>query len=135
MTGSESPYILIIEDDADTIKLIQRMLQTQHMHVQGAPDGGTGLAMMYERRPDAVLLDLMLPDMVGWEVCQEMQADLLLRSVPVIVRSPRRSVVGAFRAFKDPVIVTSPTLVCLWPRRPVAVMVRVVRASLPLTTM
>ena len=76
MTGSESPYILIIEDDADTIKLIQRMLQTQHMHVQGAPDGGTGLAMMYERRPDAVLLDLMLPDM---------QADLLLRSVPVIV--------------------------------------------------
>jgi len=85
MTGSESPYILIIEDDADTIKLIQRMLQTQHMHVQGAPDGGTGLAMMYERRPDAVLLDLVLPDMVGWELCQEMQADLLLRSVPVIV--------------------------------------------------
>ena len=84
-TGSENPYILIIEDDADTIKLIQRMLQTQHMHVQGAPDGGTGLAMMYERRPDAVLLDLMLPDMVGWELCQEMQADLLLRSVPVIV--------------------------------------------------
>jgi len=85
MSVSENPYVLIIEDDVDMIELVQMVLEAQHMDVQGALDGGTGLAMMHERRPDAVLLDLMLPDMVGWKVYQEMQADPALSRVPVIV--------------------------------------------------
>lgn len=67
------------------IELVQMVLGSQHLDVQGALDGTEGLTMMRERRPDVVLLDLMLPDMAGWKVYQAMQDDPVLQHVPVIV--------------------------------------------------
>jgi DNA-binding response OmpR family regulator len=55
------------------------------IEVTGANGGREGLRMVREKHPDLVLLDLMMPDMDGWEVYQQMKADEATRSIPVIV--------------------------------------------------
>jgi len=53
--------------------------------VEGANGGLEGLEKVQKRKPDLVLLDLMMPDMDGWEVYQRMKSDEELRDIPVIV--------------------------------------------------
>ena len=85
MTGREKRHILYIEDDPDMIDLVRIMLDPERFEVVGATDGHTGLALMRRSLPDLVLLDLMLPDMGGWAIYQEMKQDEGLRDLPVIV--------------------------------------------------
>jgi DNA-binding response OmpR family regulator len=57
--------------------------------VHGAAGGKEGLEMVRELLPDLVLLDLMMPEMDGWEVYQQMKADISTRDIPVIVVTAR----------------------------------------------
>ncbi len=77
--------ILCIEDEPEMIDLIRLILGRRGFEVRGASGGEEGLRMMRESVPDLVLLDLMMPDMDGWEVYQQMKADESTRNVPVIV--------------------------------------------------
>lgn len=77
--------ILCIEDEADMIDLIRWILERQGYAVRGALGGKEGLRQMREKRPDLVLLDIMMPEMDGWEVYREMKASPDLQGVPVIV--------------------------------------------------
>jgi signal transduction histidine kinase/DNA-binding response OmpR family regulator len=79
--------ILVIDDDADS-----RMLLSQHMRDLGctvltASTGTEGLQLAAERRPDVITLDLLMPDMSGWEVLRCLRNDPLLSPIPVIVIS------------------------------------------------
>ncbi|MBO0792091.1 MAG: response regulator transcription factor, partial [Ktedonobacteraceae bacterium] len=65
--------ILLIEDDPDIGELITLYAVKNGYSVTVANDGMTGLARFAERPPDLVLLDIMLPEMDGWEVCQEIR--------------------------------------------------------------
>lgn len=85
MTEEELKRVLYIEDDPDMIDLVRIMLDGEQFEVFGAADGRTGLKMMRQLSPDLVLLDLMLPDMGGWAIYQEMKGDVELQDVPVIV--------------------------------------------------
>lgn len=85
MTESQTYRIIYIEDDADMIDLVRLVLSDARFDVSGATDGKTGLKLMHQQVPDLVLLDLMLPDMGGWTIYQNMKEDDLLRDVPVIV--------------------------------------------------
>ena len=83
---SENPkHILCIEDDADMLELLFIILRHKGYIVSGANNGKEGLKAVRENLPDLVLLDLMMNEMDGWEVYQQMKADNLTKNIPVIV--------------------------------------------------
>jgi two-component system response regulator VicR len=77
--------ILCIEDEPEMIDLIRLILGRRGFEVKGASGGVEGLRMVREEQPDLVLLDLMMPDMDGWEVYQQIKADEKTKGIPVIV--------------------------------------------------
>ncbi len=77
--------ILCVEDEPEMIDLMRLILGRRGFEVRGASGGIEGLRMIREEIPDLVLLDLMMPDMDGWEVYQQMKADEKTRHIPVIV--------------------------------------------------
>jgi DNA-binding response OmpR family regulator len=77
--------ILCIEDDPEMIELIRLILERRGFTVDGADGGKAGLEALRASPPDLVLLDLMMPDMDGWDVYQKMKAAESTRHVPVIV--------------------------------------------------
>jgi len=82
---SESKHILCIEDEPDMIDLIRLILSRRGFTFDGASGGEEGLRKVRETHPDLVLLDLMMPDLDGWEVYQQMKADEKTRNIPVII--------------------------------------------------
>jgi len=81
----KSKRILCIEDEADMIELMQLILSRKGYEVSGAAGGQEGLEKVRAEMPDLVLLDLMMPDMGGWEVYQQMKADEKMKDIPVII--------------------------------------------------
>ena len=77
--------ILCVEDEPEMIDLVRLILGRRGFEIKGASGGVEGLKMIREEIPDLVLLDLMMPDMDGWEVYQQMKADEKTRNIPVIV--------------------------------------------------
>jgi DNA-binding response OmpR family regulator len=66
--------ILVIDDDPAVRNLIQRFLLKQNYQVESAEDGRTGLSMFEQFHPDLVILDVNLPDLIGFNLCQDMQS-------------------------------------------------------------
>jgi DNA-binding response OmpR family regulator len=85
MSNKSVKFILCIEDEPEMIDLIRLILERRGFNVQGAAGGTEGIKKVRELRPDLVLLDLMMPDLDGWEVYQQMKADEATRDIPVIV--------------------------------------------------
>lgn len=77
--------IVYIEDEVEMIDLVRLILGRKGFDVIGANGGAEGLEIIQQEMPDMVLLDLMMPDLDGWEVYQQMKADQKTRSIPVIV--------------------------------------------------
>jgi len=77
--------VIYIEDEQEMIDLVHLILTRKGFEVLGAIGGREGIAMIKENKPDLVLLDLMMPDVDGWDVYQQMKADPTTRSIPVIV--------------------------------------------------
>jgi two-component system, OmpR family, response regulator VicR len=74
-----------IEDEQEMIDLVRLILSRKHFEVIGANGGREGLDAVRKNSPDVILLDLMMPDMDGWEVYQQLKADENTRDIPVIV--------------------------------------------------
>ncbi len=77
--------VVCIEDEQEMIDLVRLILNRQNIEVVGALGGKEGLEKIAELQPDLVLLDLMMPEMDGWEVYQKMKATEEIRHIPVIV--------------------------------------------------
>ena len=77
--------VVCVEDEPEMIDLIRLILGRRGFEVIGADGGKKGLEAIREQRPDLVLLDLMMPDMDGWEVYQQLKANKNTRDIPVIV--------------------------------------------------
>lgn len=77
--------IIYIEDDPDMIDLVTLILNRRGYTVVGASGGVKGLELVMSEQPDLVLLDLMMPDLDGWDVYQQMKANAKTRNIPVIV--------------------------------------------------
>ena len=77
--------ILVIEDEADLREVLAYNLSREGFQVDAAGDGARGLSKAEERRPDLILLDLMLPDMDGLEVCRRLRQDRELSDTPIIM--------------------------------------------------
>jgi DNA-binding response OmpR family regulator len=77
--------VVCVEDDPEIIELIKFILDRKGFEFIGVLGGHEGLETMRRVKPDLVLLDLMMPEMDGWEVYKRMKADETLRNIPVIV--------------------------------------------------
>ena len=83
--AKEIQRILCIEDEPDMIELIRLILSRHGFDVFGANGGVEGARMIREELPDLILLDIMMPDLDGWEVYQQIKADEKTKDIPVIV--------------------------------------------------
>lgn len=83
--ATEMKRVVCVEDEPEMIDLVRLILGRRGFYVIGANGGIEGLETVRREKPDLILLDLMMPDMDGWEVYQQIKADPGLRSIPVIV--------------------------------------------------
>ncbi len=77
--------IVCIEDEPEMIDLFKLILTRRGFEVIGANGGRQGLELVKEIKPDLILIDLMMPDMDGWEVYQNLKANEETQHIPVIV--------------------------------------------------
>lgn len=75
--------ILVIDDEPDIVYLIRLILEKEGYEVVEANSGTQGLKLAEKEKPDLILLDVMMPDMLGWEVCRRIKANEELKKVPV----------------------------------------------------
>jgi two-component system response regulator VicR len=77
--------VVYIEDEQEMVDLVRLILGRKGFEVHGANGGREGLDVVRRILPDLVLLDLMMPDIDGWDVYQQMKAAETTRDIPVIV--------------------------------------------------
>ncbi|MCX6038848.1 MAG: response regulator [Chloroflexi bacterium] len=77
--------ILIIDDDVDTLKLVGLMLQKQGYQIIASANGEQGLTQAEAENPDLILLDVMMPEMDGYEVAKHLRANSLTANTPILM--------------------------------------------------
>lgn len=81
--------ILLTDDEPNIVRVVSARLKTQGFEVISANDGEAALEVFYREKPDLVLLDIMLPKLDGYKVCQKLKADPKWKHVPVILFSAK----------------------------------------------
>jgi len=95
MLTSPDKTLLVIDDENANLELVSAACRRDGYTTMGAPDGHTGLRLLYENQPDAVLLDLGVPGLDGWHVLERIRD---LTDVPVILMTDHRSCTETVRA-------------------------------------
>jgi len=103
--GEPEKTIIYIEDDPEMIDLVTLILRPKGFKVKGADGGRDGLDKVAQEKPDLILLDLMMPDMDGWEVYHQLKADEATSTTPVIIITAKSQaidqVLGLYIAMVD----------------------------------
>jgi len=89
MTGSRAPRVLVVEDEADVAEMIRYNLGKEGYEVRLASTGADALRQAKETRFDVILLDIMVPQLNGWEICRRLKLDRETQGVPVIMVTGR----------------------------------------------
>ncbi len=84
---SKKPKLMVIEDDRDIINIIRINFELKGFDVYGCLKSRRGLAESLLELPDAIILDLLMPDKNGWEVLEELKTNPVTRDIPVIICS------------------------------------------------
>lgn len=83
--------ILIVEDEESLLKLESILLTSRGYEVKGVADGQAALDAIGVMKPDLVLLDIMLPEIDGFEVCRQIKSNEATRHIPVIMLTAKKS--------------------------------------------
>ena len=83
------PHVLLVDDDPVIMRLLEVNFGLEGFRIRTASSGEEALERAAEERPDAVVLDVMMPGLDGWEVCALMREDPHLADVPVVLLSAR----------------------------------------------
>ena len=83
--------ILVVEDEESLLKLESILLISKGYEVIGVPNGKAALDAIDEQKPDLVLLDIMLPEIDGFEVCRRIKNNQQTRDIPVIMLTAKKS--------------------------------------------
>jgi CheY-like chemotaxis protein len=86
-TAADEPVVLVIDDNEGLLRLVERFLQGQACRVIATRHGQEGLRLAQELVPDVVILDVMMPEMDGWELLQRLRTHPRTAGIPVIVCS------------------------------------------------
>jgi CheY-like chemotaxis protein len=100
-----SPLVLVVDDESGCREMLGAVLTPEGYQVEFAEDGNQALRMIYEKLPDVVILDLMMPEMTGFDVAQRLREKPPAREVPIVIFSSkdisaeeRERLAGAIRA-------------------------------------
>lgn len=97
----ERTTVMIVDDTPANLKILEEMLQGQGYHVAAFPRGAMALRAAAKTPPGLILLDIMMPDMDGFEACRRLKADESLREIPVIFISALDDIANKVRAFSQ----------------------------------
>lgn len=78
-------YVLIVDDDPDMVETVSMMLESKGYEVGKAYDGIEGGNLIKQRRPDVLVLDVMMPRKDGYTLCKELKNDNATRDIPIIM--------------------------------------------------
>jgi DNA-binding response OmpR family regulator len=81
--------IMVVDDDPDTVDILSRHLQREGFVAIEAPSGADCLRIVRENEVDVILLDLMMPEMDGFQVCQALKQDPATAEIPIILVTAR----------------------------------------------
>ena len=99
-TQSDRSKILVVDDLLENLRLLSTLLLEQGYEVRRAPDGAMALSNVPRFAPDLILLDIMMPEMDGYEVCTQLKANEQTRDIPVIFLSALDLTFDKVKAFE-----------------------------------
>ncbi|MEL7143158.1 MAG: response regulator [Cyanobacteria bacterium J06643_4] len=100
-TPTEQPAkILVVDDLLENLRLLSSLLLEQGYDVRKAPDGAMALSNVPRFQPDLILLDIMMPDMDGYTVCEQLKSNVDTRDIPVVFLSAIDLTFDKIRAFE-----------------------------------
>ena len=82
---NEKKRILVVDDEPDFCSIVQGNLEKEGFQVEVAYDGAQGLEKVRANPPDAIVLDVMMPEKDGYEVCKELKSDKAYADIPIIM--------------------------------------------------
>lgn len=97
---TDKPDILIVDDQPDNLRLLSNILSQQGYKVRKALNGALAIAAVEAALPDVILLDITMPDMSGYEVCQRLKASVSTTSIPIIFLSALDDATDKVKAFQ-----------------------------------
>lgn len=100
-SASQRTSILIVDDNPINLRLLSKLLVQEGFEVRKALDGAMALKSISKLPPDLVLLDIMMPQLDGYSVCEQIKADPATRAVPIIVLSALNSSFDKVKAFRS----------------------------------
>ncbi len=103
MTRSQKK-ILVIDDEGELIDVLSTRLKSEGFEVDSALDGLTGIEKVYSFKPDVILLDISMPGISGWEVCERLRADPRTKNVKIFIITGTRDLKQTKKAGADRVI-------------------------------
>lgn len=92
--------ILIIDDEKDIVEMMKIMLRREGFEILTALNGKSGVIIAKEEIPDIILLDIMMPDVSGFQVCKELKEDPKTRDIPVVIISVKSSEMDITKALE-----------------------------------
>ncbi len=99
-TGHEKFKILVVDDLLENLRLLANLLRTEGYDIRQAPDGTMALSNVPRFQPDLILLDIMMPDIDGYEVCKQLKANEQSKEIPIIFLSALDLTFDKIRAFE-----------------------------------
>jgi two-component system sensor histidine kinase/response regulator len=100
LVSTPATNIMVVDDQPANLKLMEDMLKQQGYRVRSFPRGRMALIAASEQPPDLILLDINMPEMNGFEVCERLKADTELASIPVIFLSALSETEDKLKAFQ-----------------------------------
>ncbi len=82
---SDKKFILVVDDDPDLVESVSMKLESENFTVEKAYDGVEALEKIKERQPDLVLLDVMMPNKNGYDLCEELKSDAQYKDIVVVL--------------------------------------------------
>lgn len=92
------PRILVVDDEPDVVDLIKRILESDQFEVISAYDGISALDYAETENPDLILLDIMMPIMSGYEVCEQLKANPHTKDIPIVCLSSAHTMDASARS-------------------------------------
>ena len=99
--GGRKPRVLVVEDDPDVVGILEYILREDGNEPILATDGEQGIAKALAEVPDLILLDVMMPVVDGYQVCQALRANAATRRIPIIMLTGKTEETDAERGFRD----------------------------------
>lgn len=100
MADEKKPLILIVDDSAEVRQAVSVYLRSSGFETEQASNGQEALQMVRVRRPDLVICDVVMPAMMGWEVCQRLKAFCAPIPLPVIMLTGKTTELDEIRSFE-----------------------------------